>query len=300
MTSTRDDELAGHERESREGGEGDAVKEHADRGVSTPVENDSPEHDDMTPERAFTRTIEEGRRRMGRRLPAMVATGVVGGIDVGTGVLALLLVEEMTGSKLLGGLAFGIGFVALLLASSDLFTEDFLVPVTAVIARKSTIWRLIRLWVVTMAANLFGGWVLTGLVMAGFPSLRAKAVELGTFYVDLGFGWRSFALALLGGLVITLMTWLQHSTESVGGQMAAAIGGAFLLGAGALNHAIVASLLMFAALHTGDASFGYLQWAETMAFASLGNIVGGVGLVTVLRLLQVPDRVMLERSHPEV
>jgi formate/nitrite transporter FocA (FNT family) len=73
---------------------------------------------------------------------------------------------------------------------------------------------------------------------------------------------------------------------------------AFLLGAGKLNHAIVASLMMFTALHTHHAPFGYLQWAESAGWAALGNMVGGVGLVTLLRLLQVPGRVRDERANP--
>jgi formate/nitrite transporter FocA (FNT family) len=115
--------------------------------------------------------------------------------------------------------------------------------------------------------------------------------------VDLGIGWRAFALALLGGLVITLMTWMQHTTDAVVGKLVAAIAAAFLLAAGSLNHVIVGSLLMFAALHTGHAPFGYLQWAQTAGWAALGNAVGGIGLVTVLRLLQIPDRVRQARRE---
>ena len=49
-------------------------------------------------------------------------------------MVALLAVYAETGSHLLAGLAFSIGFIALLLARSELFTEGFLVPVTAVVA----------------------------------------------------------------------------------------------------------------------------------------------------------------------
>src|SRR5579862_2005319 len=69
-------------------------------------------------EETFLRTVDEGRRRMSRGWAPLIATGLVGGIDVGTGVLALLLVEHTTGNKLLGGLAFSIGFIALALARS--------------------------------------------------------------------------------------------------------------------------------------------------------------------------------------
>lgn len=268
-------------------------------GLATPREHDRPEREDLTPERALRRTIEEGRRRLSRGFVSMFATGMVGGIDVGTGLLALLLVEHLTNSKLLGGLAFGIGFIALTLARSELFTEDFLVPVTTVVARKARLRSMLKHWSVTAAANLAGGWIITALVLAGLPELGGKANELADFYAGLGIGWRGFALALLGGAAITLMTWMQHTTEQIGGKLASAVTTAFLLGAGSLNHAIVVSLIMFSALHTGHASFGYADWLGTAAFAALGNIVGGIGFVTLLRLLQVPHRVALERRHPE-
>lgn len=107
-----------------------------------------------------------------------MATGLVGGIDVATGVLALLLVKKATGSELLGGLAFSIGFVSLTLARSELFTENFLVPVIAVLAKRSPITRLLRLWGGTTVFNLIGGWLVMGLVIVGFPQLHAVAIYM--------------------------------------------------------------------------------------------------------------------------
>ena len=46
------------------------------------------------------------------------------------------------------------------------------------------------------------------------------------------------------------------------------------------------SLLTFAALHAG-APFGYLHWLGVAGLATVGNMVGGLGLVTMLRLVQV-------------
>jgi formate-nitrite transporter family protein len=132
--------------------------------------------------------------------------------------------------------------------------------------------------------------------MAGFPALRSTAVEAGTHYIELGITWKAFALALIGGMLITLMTHLQHSTESDGVRLLPAIVMGFLLGAGQVNHAIVASLVCFASLHAG-APFGYADWLGLFAFAALGNMIGGLGLVTVLRLLQVPHKVLAERHH---
>lgn len=269
-------------------------------GTVKPIEEDRPETEELTPESTFRRSIEEGRRRLRRGPVVLVATGLVGGIDIGIGVLALLLTEHVTHSALLGGLAFGSGFIALALARSELFTEGFLLPVGAVIARKGKLHSLIRLWVVTFAANLAAGWVITYLIVAGLPSLRSTAVSAGHFYaVSIGLGGRAFALAVLGGVVITLMTWMQHSTDSVLAPVVAAEVTGFLLGGARLNHTVVASLVMFAALHTGHAGFGYGQWAMAAGWAALGNLAGGIGLVTCLRLLQVPHRLRLERERPE-
>jgi formate/nitrite transporter FocA (FNT family) len=249
-------------------------------------------------EETFKRSIDEGRRRVSRRTWPLLATGVLGGIDVGTGVLALLFVEHETHSKVLAGLAFSIGFIALSLAKSELFTEDFLVPVSTVIARQARFRMLLRLWAGTLVTNLIGGWVFTYLIMKGFPQFADTAIEAGGFYVKLGHGGRALALAVLGGTVITLMTWMQHRTQSEGLKLVPAVTGAFLLAGAQLNHAIVNSLLMFAALHTGHAPFGYLQWAETAGLAAVGNIVGGVVLVTLLRIFQVPHTVQEERRNP--
>lgn len=247
---------------------------------------------------AFERSVDEGERRVNRSWPSLLATGTVGGIDVGVGVLAVLVVLDATDNELLAALAFGIGFIALTLANSELFTEGFLVPVTAVVSGKAKLRGLFRLWGGTAVANLAGGWVFTGLLMVGFPELHEAAVKVGTHYAELGINTRSFAAGIVGGAAITLMTWMERGTESMGGKLTAAVSTAFLLTAAKMNHAIVLSLMMFAALHAG-APFGYADWLGAAAWATVANIVGGLGLVTMLRLVQVGrHQVESERRRP--
>ena len=234
----------------------------------------------------FDRTVEEGTRRLSRTWPGLLATGWVGGMDVGIGILALALVKQQTGSAVLGALAFSVGFIALTLASSELFTENFLVPIAAIVAGRARVRSLARLWAGTLVLNLLGGWVIMGIVVVGLPQVRPELRDLGRHFVTIGLGWEAFCAAILGGGIITLMTWMQHGSESEGAHIVAAVVAAFLLAAGSLNHAIVMSLEMFGALQSG-ATFGYLAWLKGFAVACAGNIVGGVGFVTVLRLIQV-------------
>src|SRR6195952_4691743 len=102
------------------------------------------EREEAEVEEAFDRLVNEGTDRLRRPLLPLLATGFLGGVDVGVGVIAYLVVRNETGSALLGALAFTVGFVALLMARSELFTENFLVPVMAVIAREGTVVQLLR------------------------------------------------------------------------------------------------------------------------------------------------------------
>jgi formate-nitrite transporter family protein len=105
------------------------------------------------------------------------------------------------------------------------------------------------------------------------------------------------ALSLLGGMAITLMTRMQHGTDSMIGKIAAAVAGAFLLAGLQMFHSILDSLLIFGALSTGEVPFGYLDWLGWFGYVVVGNVAGGLGLVTLLRLLRSKDRIQEEREE---
>ncbi|MEW1954120.1 formate/nitrite transporter family protein [Terrabacter sp. NPDC080008] len=251
-------------------------------------------------EEAYERLVTEGHQRLDRPLLPLLSTGLLGGVDVAVGVLIYLVVEARTGSSLLASMAFTIGFVALLLAKSELFTENFLVPVISVVARSGTVVQLVRLWAVTLAANLVGGFAMAGMIVVALPDVHEAAVKAGSHYAHLGVSWRSFFLAVLAGAVITLLTRMQHATESLGVQVVPAVLMSFVLVGAQLFHSVLDSILMFAGLLTGRADYGYLDWLGALGWSVFGNLVGGLVLVTGIRLLRVPHRVAESRETDEV
>jgi formate-nitrite transporter family protein len=257
-------------------------------------ENDSPIEDEL--EDAFTRMVEEGTQRLHRTWREVLVTGFFGGTEVAMGVLAYLSVRDATGDPMLAGLAFSVGFLALLLGRSELFTEGFLVPVTTVAAKRASVAQLVKLWSGTLAANLVGGWLLMWLIMTAFPKLHAQTVESATHYALAPLSPETFSLAVLGGMAITLMTRMQHGTDSMPAKIAAAVAGAFLLAGLQMFHSILDSLLIFGALQTGTATFGYLDWLGWFAYTIVGNVLGGLVLVTLLRLIRSKDRLQEERA----
>jgi formate/nitrite transporter FocA (FNT family) len=281
------DDQAGHELAA----EGQDVTE-SDRRVLG--DSDGPLEDAL--EAAFNRTVEEGVQRLHRTWREVLVTGFFGGTEVAMGVLAYLAVLEATGDKLLAGLAFSVGFLALLLGRSELFTEGFLVPVTTVVAKRASVGQLAKLWSGTLVANLVGGWLLMWLIITGFPDLRAQTVESATHFALAPLSMQTFSIAVVAGAAITLMTRMQHGTDSMPAKIAAAVAGAFLLAGLEMFHSILDSLLIFGALHTGEAAFGYVEWLQWFSYTLVGNMVGGLVLVTMLRLVRSAERLEQERN----
>ena len=248
---------------------------------------------------AFDRSLDRGVQRLHRPWHEVLATGLVGGIEIAVGVMAMLAVLDATGSQLLAGLAFSIGFLALLLGHSELFTEGFLVPVLTVAAKRASPRQLLRLWSATLVTNLVGGWLVMWLVVAAFPHLHGQLIESAAHFATAPLSVQSFSLAVLAGAVMTLMTRMEDGTDSMTAKMVTVVGAAFLLVGLELFHAILDSLLIFGALHTGQAAFGYLDWLGWFAYTAVGNMLGGLGLVTLLRVVRSKDRLGQERHEVE-
>ena len=257
-------------------------------------ESDAPVEDELT--EAFETIVSQGAQRLHRTWREVLSTGFAGGLEVATGVLAMFAVVTETGSHLLGGLAFSIGFIALLLARSELFTEGFLVPVTAVVAGRASPLQLARLWGGTLVANLAGGWLVTWMIIKAFPRFGKTAIESATGFVDAPLDLHAVCLALLAGSTLTLMTRMQHGTTSDPARIVAAVAGGFLLAGLSLFHSILDSLVIFAALHAG-APFGYGAWLGWFWYTVLLNMAGGLVVVTFLRLLRSKNLIEAERKQ---
>ncbi|GAA1125529.1 formate/nitrite transporter family protein [Citricoccus alkalitolerans] len=240
---------------------------------------------------AFESTVKEGAERLHRSFRAVIITGLFGGMEVGLGVMAYLAVLHETDSHLLAGLAFSVGLIAVLLAHSELFTEDFLMPVVGLVTRQASIWKLAKLWVGTLVSNLAGGWIIMWLVTQAFPEWHALIAESAHHFVDAPFSLQTVCLALLGGSTMTLMTRMQKGATSEVVRVIAAVAGGFLLAGLQLFHSILDSLLIFGALQSG-ADISVWQWLGWFGYTLLFNIIGGIALVTALRIVRTKELVV--------
>lgn len=271
--------------------------DHADEDRRARGDSDGPMEDEL--EQAFDRQVEQGVQRLGRTWREILATGFVAGTDIAFGVVAYVLVVQETGDQLLGALAFTIGPLALMLGRSELFTEGFLVPVVTVAAKKARPVQLARLWSGTLVANLVGGWLIMWVLVLALPGLAQTMVSSAEHYATAPLSVETFCLSLLGGMVMTLLTRMQQGTEDMVVRVVASFAAAFLLVGLQLFHSVLNSLLVFGALHTGDAPFGYGDWLVFFSYSLVGNVIGGLGLVTLLRLVRSKDKLVDERRQEE-
>jgi formate/nitrite transporter FocA (FNT family) len=249
--------------------------------------------------------IEEGKRRLDRGSAALVATGIVGGFDVLVGILivcvgigALGAVMPAEPAHFIASLFFGIAFVHIVLGRSELFTENFLIPVSAVLDRKKGVLSLGRLWALTLLGNLVALAILALIFSrAGVvpPETRTAAGKLANTVVDRDV-LPALLSAIIAGIVMTTFTWMAAAAETDVARVIVALLIGFVLIAPSLNHAVVGFGEMTFGMASDETHATWSQLGYHFAIAVGGNLIGGLLFVASARLVQArgePD------SHAE-
>ena len=236
-----------------------------------------------------------GATRLARPFLPEALAAFVGAMSISFGAVAMAYAggigTELGGEplrKLLGALAFPVGFVILLIGKSELFTENFLLPVLGVFERRAPLRSLLRIWTVSLAFNLLGAAVFAWLIgRPGVldPEATADIIEVARFKLSMPWG-EAFARAIFAGWLMTILTWLALACHTVGERVAIIWMIAALIVLGRFNHAVISSCEVFMAWSVGLEPDVRRFFLGELAPAVLGNLVGGVVFVTVLHYLQ--------------
>ena len=249
-----------------------------------------------TPQEIWEEALDEGHTRLRRGRVGHLSTGVLGGADIMLGVIVLAVttaaLEEVMPPDLahvLASLTFGIGFAFLAVGRSELFTEHLRIPFVGTIARREKASELQQLWLLTLVANLAVIFAIAAALTVE-QVLEPPVLEVAGTLADT-LGERdfvpSFVSAVIAGVAMTIFTWLALAAERDSTRVLLALLLGFLLVAPSLNHAVVGFGELSFGLLAGTAQIGWDDLGKTLGTATLGNLVGGLGLVTVTRLFQV-------------
>ena len=250
-----------------------------------------------SPEEIYVRAQQEGERRLTLSVLDQVATGFIAGVTIVFGIVALgvatALFEPQFGpeiAKVAGALAFGIGLVFLIVGRSELFSENFFDPVAAAIGdrTKKAFGRLLRLWVLILVLNLVGGAVLIAIltVDGALPAASNEAlVKVAEEIVKKD--WQAtLARAVLAGALITLLSYMLKAVNSVTARILVAYMVGVFLALGPFDHVVVSALHVLFGVWLSDA-VTYVDMAVNIGLATLGNLVGGLLLITLTHTAQV-------------
>lgn len=243
-----------------------------------------------SPSQVFDRAVEEGERRLDQSLLALVANGFIAGFTIVVGIVALGIVQagiepaSHSVARIAGAGAFGIGLVFLVVGRAELVTENFFDPVAAVVQRNRAgdVTRLFRLWGGTFVLNLAGGALLVGVLSVDGVLPTGSGDVLRTYAEDIARrgGAVSFFKSVMGGMLITLFSFLAQAVHRVESRIWLALMVGFLLALGPFDHVIVTDLhLFFGVFLGGEVGLGGL--IGTTVIVAGGNLVGGLGLVTL-------------------
>lgn len=236
----------------------------------------------------------EGGHELRRRTPDLAISGLIAGLDIGFGPLAMAFVAgHLAGhvdpgvAFLVGALLYPIGFTFVVLGRSELFTEQTLTPVVALFAGKGSLRNLLRYWAVVFLANQVGvalfalGLANGGPIVADYLSLYDE-----TAHKLLAPDFRYVVLsAVAAGWVIAILGWLIEVVDSSIARILCIWVASIFIVLGPLHHSIVGSGEVLVAVFHGQATAA--DWLLRFVVpATLGNIVGGVVFVSGLKWAQ--------------
>lgn len=244
-----------------------------------------------TAHQIYQQVAANGRDEIQRSSSALAISGFAGGIFMGlTGLgtaVVLGMLGESTAAHFVAKLFYPLGFVVVIIGRSQLFTENTLYPVALVLAERRHLWATLRLWSIVLPANIVGAF-LFALLCAHTAALQQTTlhalVTLGAEALAHPAG-TIFWSGVFGGWIIATTAWLVSGSHSITGSVIIIWLLTSVVGLGNFAHCIATSGEILTAVLTGQATaVGYFHW---LLFAVLGNICGGVGMVTLIEYGQV-------------
>jgi formate/nitrite transporter FocA (FNT family) len=234
----------------------------------------------------------QGDDELERPTSALAWSGLAAGLSMGFSFVAEALfrshLPDAPWRPLIAKLGYPLGFLIVIIGRQQLFTENTLTPIIPLLARRNwkTFGSVVRLWTTVFLANMVGAhifaWVAAN-TAAFSPEMQHAMSDIG--HDAAGVGWGAALIrGVFAGWLIALVVWLLAAAES--GQIGVITILTYIVGLGQFTHIIVGSIEVLFLVMSGQLS--WTSFAGGYATPTLlGNIIGGVSLVSALNHAQV-------------
>ena len=229
-----------------------------------------------------------GVKKANLPLIPMVALGVLAGGFIGLGAMFFTVVASdaalsFGGSRVLGGLVFSLGLILVVVAGAELFTGNNLM-VMAWVHRQISTRLLLRNFIVVYFANLAGAAGLSLVVWWShhweLGQIEETAVRIARTKVELSFSVGLFR-GLLCNVLVCLAVWLAMAGRSVTDKILAIVFPITAFVSCGLEHCVANMYFipLGMLLAPPDDPITLTQFIRSLVPVTLGNLVGGAGLV---------------------
>ena len=267
-----------------------------------------PNLDALVPGEIASKAEELGVKKANMPWIQTLILGVLAGAFVALG--ALFFTTTLTGAgaipygigRLVAGLTFCLGLILVVLAGAELFTGNNLI-VMAYMNHRLPLSRLLRNWTLVYAGNFIGAIATAALVYLsgqyanGGGAVGMTALGIGAAKASLGF-FQAFFLGVLCNALVCLAIWLTMGAHTTTDKVLAILFPITAFVVAGFEHSVANMYFLPLALFLkSDAGFlasigksvgdyESLTWIRfflnNLVPVTLGNIVGGAGLVGVV------------------
>lgn len=248
---------------------------------------------DRTPTRDVLGTlIESGLHEIRRETSGLLLSGFSAGLDIGFGPLLMAVMLTLSaggygdiGTELLLASAYSVGFIFVILGRSELFTEHTTLAVMPVLDGRASVRELARLWGLVYASNVVGGVMFTALVVTLMPNLGVASPEafetIALKLVDHDPSWLVVA-GVLAGWLMGLLAWLVTAAQETTSRLLVIWIVTASIGILHLPHSIAGNVEVLFGVFVSPA-VSVLDYAVFLSLATVGNAIGGVVFVALLK-----------------
>ena len=261
----------------------------------------------LTPSETADVAVNAGVKKANLSITDQFILGILAGVFIAFGSqvsnMAAHTIESASIGKLIGGLIFPAGLILVITTGAELFTGNCLM-VLALLEKKITLSKLLRLWLVVYLGNLIGG-ILTAFLISWSGQLNYTGGLLGGFTIKAAAGkitmpfFNAFVLGILCNWLVCLAVWLSWGARDGISKAVMIFFPIWLFVASGFEHSVANMYYISAGiiakcnpsyiykakavLGTSQDAIDALNWGamftKNLLPVTLGNILGGACLV---------------------
>ena len=254
------------------------------------------EHTPEQPKEAYEIMVEQleaGLKEHRRSNLGLFISSLSAGLEVGFSILTIgiiytLFKTEVSPGKLylMMALVYPVGYIFVIIGRSELFTEHTVLATIPVLNGGASFKSLLNLWVIIYAGNLVGGYLFGTIVLQLNAGSHLISLDFFHFVSQKMIAYSSSNIlvsSIMAGWLMGTLSWLLSSAQDTLSRVAMIFFITFIISIAGLHHCIVGSIEIFMAYFASANDVSGLEFLRFQGLATLGNIIGGVVLVALIK-----------------